>query len=315
MSDPDLQQTGRSLSGIFYLLPAYLVWGLSPVFWKLLSHVPAFELLVHRTLWSLIFLLGIIFMQKRFNELVLIVKKPVYFLILLISTLVLGFNWYLYIWAVNHGQVLQASLGYYINPLLMVILGICFLKEKLRKFQMAALIIALLGVLYYTIGLGQFPWIAVAIAVSFGIYGLIHKLIPVLPLPGLCMETLILSLPSIAYLFWLEIKGAGAMFHVSFSTDILLVATCLVTGLPLLFFTIGTKRSHMTTVGFMQYIAPCCSFLLAVFLYKEPFSKEKLFTFIMIWIALALYSLDSLYYHKDKITRAYKSNKIKLPHK
>jgi len=285
---------------VAFLLPAYLIWGLSPFFWKLLSHVSSFELLLHRTIWSLFFLLIIIFAQKRGKELVQIMKRPAYLGILSITTITLAFNWYLFIWAVNHDEVLQTSLAYYMNPLIIVFLGMIVLKEKLRRAQLFALIFAGVGVGYYTLFIGQFPWISVAIAISFAIYGLIHKMISVLPLPGLCIETLLLSIPSLGYLICLYANGKGAMLNINFTTDILLVGTCLVTGLPLLFFTIGTKRSTLTTVGFMQYIAPCCSFLLAVFYYKEPFTSEKMITFVMIWIALALYTIDSVYYHRKK---------------
>lgn len=294
-------------SGVGFLFPAYLIWGVSPVFWKLLSHVGSFELLLQRTIWSLVFLLVIIFFQKRGKELVFIIKSPITLGILLITTIVLALNWYLFIWAVNHDEVLQTSLAYYINPLLTVFLGMIFLKEKLRRMQVAALFAAGTGVLYYTVFLGQFPWISLTIAVSFACYGLIHKMIQVLPLPGLCIETLLLSIPSLGYLFILHSNGGGAMMHISLSTDLLLIATCLVTGLPLLFFTIGTKRSSLTTVGFMQYIAPSCSFLLAVFYYKEPFSFQKMITFVMIWAALGLYTLDSINQHRNNRLNSVKS--------
>lgn len=301
--DPERNAAG----GMAFLLPAYLVWGLSPLFWKQLSHVSSFELLLHRTLWSLIFLLVIIFSQKRGAELVQIIKTPSTLGILSVTTLILAFNWYLFIWAVNHGEVLQASLAYYINPLIIVFLGMVVLKEKLRRLQKAALMIAGLGVAYYTLFLGQFPWIAIAIAISFAGYGLIHKMISVQPLPGLCIETLLLSIPSLGYLGGLYSDGTGAMLTINLTTDLLLVSTCLVTGLPLLFFTIGTKRSSLTTVGFTQYIAPCCSFMLAVFYYKEPFSHEKLVTFVLIWVALGIYTLDSIYQYRARFLNFKKS--------
>ncbi len=299
MADPEPDSHKSLASGVAFLFPAYLIWGLCPIFWKSLSHVSSFELLLHRTIWSLIFLFVIIIVQKRAAELIQILTSPATLGLLAVSTLVLAFNWYLFIWAVNHDEVLQTSLAYYINPLLIVFLGMIFLKEKLRKPQLLALIIAGIGVGYYTFFIGQFPWISIAIAVSFAIYGLMHKMMSVLPLPGLCIETLLLSIPSVVVLVYLHSNGKGTLLNVDLTTDLLLTATCLVTGLPLLFFTIGTKRSTLTTVGFMQYIAPCCSFLLAVFYYSEPFSSQKLITFIMIWIALAIYTIDSVYRHKQ----------------
>ena len=293
------------VSGIAFLFSAYLIWGLSPVFWKRLSHVSSFELLVHRTVWSLVFLLVIIFAQKRGKELVQIMKSPAHLGILSVSTVILAFNWYLFIWAVNHDQVLQTSLAYYINPLIIVFLGMIFLKERLRRWQGFALVVAVAGVGYYTLFLGQFPWISIAIAISFAVYGLIHKMIQVLPLPGLCIETLLLSIPAIGYLGVMHARGTGAMLNINLETDLLLVGTCLLTGLPLLFFTIGTKRSSLTLVGFLQYLAPSCSFLLAVFYYQEPFSSERMITFVTIWVALGIYTVDSLYYHRNRFSKKF----------
>ena len=294
------QQAELRLNGIAYLFPAYLIWGLSPVYWKWIAHVNSFELLMHRTVWSLLFLCGILFMQRRTRELVLILKRPATLALLSGSTLILALNWYLYIWAVNHDEVLQASLAYYINPLLMVFFGMIFFKERLSRLQVIALVLAGAGVGYYTFSMGAFPWISVVIAVTFGLYGLMHKMMAVLPLPGLCIETLLMSVPALGYLVYLHANGGGALFNIDPSTDLLLIGTCLVTGLPLLFFTIGTKRSTLTTVGFMQYIAPSCTFLLAVMVYKEPFSIEQLTAFALIWIALACYSADSVVRHRRR---------------
>lgn len=291
--------------GIFFLFPAYLIWGLSPIFWKLLSHVNSFELLLHRTVWSLLFLTVILCLQKRGQEILLIFKHPEHLGILFITSCVLAFNWYLFIWAVNHDNILQTSLAYYINPLLIIFLGMIFFKEKLRRLQVAALIIAGMGVAFYTLFLGQFPWISIAIAVSFATYAMIHKIISVQSLPGLCFETFLLSIPSLGYLYYLHLNADSAFMNISFSTDLLLSATCLVTGLPLLLFTIGAKRCLFITVGFMQYIAPCCSFLLAVFYFKESFPVQKLITFIMIWTALVLYAIDSVYQYRKNQNKQF----------
>ncbi len=294
----------KRISGFFFLFPAYLIWGLSPIFWKSLSHVASIELLFHRTIWSFFFLTGIVLFQSRTHEIREIFRSGKAVLKLAGTALILGLNWYLFIWAVNHDQVLQTSLGYYINPLLMVFLGMMFLKERLRKLQAAALLIALTGVTYYALTLGSFPWIALGIAVTFGFYGLVHKMTRVDALPGLLVETLMMSVPSAAVLAWLFANGEGAVFRVGPVTDILLSGTCLVTALPLLLFTTGARRSALTMVGFMQYIAPSCTFLLAVFVYKEPFSVEKLVTFICIWTALSIYTADSVLYHGRRFSSA-----------
>lgn len=288
-------------SGVFFLVPAFLIWGGSPVYWKLLAGVPAFELLLHRIVWSSLFLLVIVAVQKRQGEVLKVFRDPGKLGTLTVTTLVLSLNWYLFIWAINHGQVLQTSLGYYINPLIMVLLGMIFLKERLKPLQLTALCLACGGVLYYTLGLGQFPWIALALAFSFGFYGLIHKMSTIGSLTGLLVETLLLTIPASGYLCWLYIHGDGALFRNGSAVDMLLAGTSLVTALPLLLFTLGARRTPLSTVGFMQYIAPSCTFLLAVFLYHEPFSYKRLITFVMIWSALALYSADMIHtYRKSR---------------
>ncbi len=293
-----LSKVSPEPTGINFLFMAYLIWGLGPVYWKWLSHVPPFELVMQRTWWSLVFLIIILVFQKRYAEIKAVLRNPRHMALLVITTSFLAFNWYLFIWAVNNDQVLQTSLGYYINPLITVFLGMMFLKERLRKLQAAALLLAAAAVLYYSAGLGEFPWIAIAIAGSFAIYGLIHKMLPVKPLPALCMETFLLSVPALFYIGWLQKNGTGSLFHMGLQTDFLLAGTCLVTALPLLFFTMGTRYAALSTVGFMQYIAPCCTFLLAVFYYHEPFSIEKLVTFIMIWVALMIFSVDTFFRYR-----------------
>ncbi|MBF0376613.1 MAG: EamA family transporter RarD [Desulfamplus sp.] len=281
------------VSGVLFLAPAFVIWGLSPIYWKLLSHVSSIELLFQRVIWSSLFLYAIVLWQGKNAEIKKILTNPSTMISLVGSTMVLSLNWYLFIWAVNHGKVLQTSLGYYINPLVMVLLGMIFLKERLRKLQMVALFIAGSAVIYYAIGLGQFPWIALTLGFSFGFYGLFHKMTSISSLTGLLVETLILSIPAAISICWWQIKGTSALFSVNLETDLLLVGTNLVTAIPLLMFIIGTRRSTMTTVGFIQYLSPSITFLLAVFIYHEPFSHQRLITFILIWTALAIYSLDS----------------------
>ncbi len=290
-----------SNTGVWFLLPAYLLWGLSPLFWKALSHVSPFELILHRLIWSFFLLIAIVLLQGRMDEIKSIFKRKKILFSLFLTMLILGTNWFVFIWAVNNDQILQTSLGYYINPLFFVFLGMMFLQERLRKFQILALIIASFGVLYFAISLGRFPWIALMLAISFSIYGLVHKRIAVEALPGLCVETMLLSIPAFCYLLWINIKGNGAFLNFDLTTDFLLAGTCIFTAFPLLFFTAGARRTTFSTVGFMQYIAPSCSFILAIFVYNEPFSFEKFFTFLMIWTALVFYTIDSVKYHRNNI--------------
>jgi chloramphenicol-sensitive protein RarD len=214
--------------------------------------------------------------------------------VLVATTLLVGCNWFVFIWAINNGLILQTSLGYYINPLVNVLLAMVFLGERLRRLQIIAVLLALAGVTYLTFSLGQFPWVALSLAFSFAFYGLIHKVAPVQSIEGLSIETMLLFIPAASYLFYLDLGGGGAIFRVDRYIDLLLMATALVTAVPLLLFTAGARRLTFITIGFMQYLAPSCTFLLAVFLYQEPFSLAQAITFILIWTALALFSMDAV---------------------
>ena len=217
---------------------------------------------------------------------------------LFITAIFISGNWFLYIWAVNNDYLLQASLGYYINPLVNVVLGMVFLQERLRKPQMIAVLLATIGVLYLTIQYGEFPWIALALALSFGLYGLIRKMAPVGSLVGLAVETMLISLPATMFLLYLDSQGVGTIFRVNFKLDLLLIGCAPLTAVPLLFFTLGAKRLYLSTLGLMQYIGPSGMFVMAVFVYGEPFSKAQVWTFVMIWSALAIYSTDSVLYYR-----------------
>ncbi|MGD9179832.1 MAG: EamA family transporter RarD [Desulfobacterales bacterium] len=284
--------------GVAYATSAFLIWGISPIYWKALQAVPAFEIILHRIVWSFFFLMPLILVMRRWKDFVDALKNYRTLLILLFTALIISGNWLLYIWAVNSDKLLQASLGYYINPLVNVVLGTSFLKERLRPLQILAVLLAAAGVLLLTIYYGEFPWIALALAVSFGFYSLIRKTAPVGSLAGLTVETLLLSIPALVYLFYLDSQGAGNIFRTSLKLDLLLMGCALVTATPLLFFTLGARRLYLSTVGLLQYIAPSCMFLLAVFLFREPFVKAQVVTFAFIWTALAIYSTDSFRYYK-----------------
>ena len=287
-----------NLLGVMFAVSAFLIWGISPIYWKALRAVPAFEIILHRIVWSFFFLVPLIIVMRRWKDFIDVLKNYRTLLILLFTALIIGANWLLYIWAVNNDQLLQASLGYYINPLVNVVLGMVFLKERLRPLQILAVLLATAGVLYLTIYYGEFPWIALTLAVSFGLYGLIRKVAPVGSLVGLTVETLLLSIPALVYLFYLDNQGAGNIFRVSLKLDLLLMGCALATAIPLLFFTLGARRLYLSTVGLLQYIAPSCMFVLAVFLFREPFSKVQVVTFVFIWTALAIYSTDSARYYR-----------------
>jgi len=296
-----MAKASQSSEGLICGASAFLIWGISPVYWRTLHDVPAFEILMHRVVWSFLFLIPLVLLQRRWNELKSVLRRPRALLILMATTLLVACNWLIFIWAINNGYVLQTSLGYYINPLLSVLLGMIFLRERLRPLQVLAVLLAAAGVLYMTLKLGLLPWIALSLALSFGLYGLVRKVAPVSPLVGLTIETLMLTPPALAYLTYLDQVGAGAFIRLGLRMDLLLMASALVTALPLLLFNLGAKQLHLSTVGFLQYIVPSCFFLFAVFVFHEPISSAQVWTFILIWGALAIYSTDSVIFYKMQV--------------
>jgi chloramphenicol-sensitive protein RarD len=301
MSSENTPEARReTVAGVLYAGAAFLIWGLSPVYWKAMQRVPALEIVTHRVVWSFVFLMGLTLIQQRGSEFRDALKTPRTLLTLTLTTLLVSCNWLLYIWAVNAGHMLQASLGYYINPLVNVVLGMVFLKERLRRPQALAVLLAGAAVVFRTVSYGELPWIALTLGFTFGLYGLIRKVAPVGSLVGLTIETLILTGPGIAYLVYLEGQAAGALFNFSRSLDVLLAGTGVFTAVPLLCFNLGARRIHLSTLGLMQYIAPSGMFLLAVIVYGEPFTAIQGWTFLMIWTALAIYSIDSLRAYRRK---------------
>lgn len=286
-------KTRHAVGGLACAVLAYLTWGVSPAYFKLLIPVPAFEILMHRMIWSFFFLMLIIISLKRWRPFKAALTDLRTLRILFVSTLLVSGNWFLFIWAVNSDHILQTSLGYFICPLVSVLFGTVLLKERLRRLQVIAVVLASAGVGYLTLSHGQFPWVALGLAFSFASYGLIRKTAPVEALEGLAVETLILSLPATGYLMYLDSSGSGAIFRTGMRTDLLLAGTAMVTGLPLLMFTVGARRLRLVTIGFLQYIAPSCTFILAVFVYEEPFAGVQMCSFIMIWLALVVFSVDT----------------------
>jgi chloramphenicol-sensitive protein RarD len=284
----------KTVAGVFYAGMAFTIWGISPVYWKALLQVPALEIIAHRTIWSFFFLIVLILVQHRWAEFKAVLRTPKSLAILFVTALLVCINWLVYVWAVNAGYLLQASLGYYINPLVNVLLGLVFLHERLSRHQTMAVLLAAGAVLIRTIALGQFPWIAMTIGCGFGIYGLIRKVAPVTSLVGLTLETLWLTPFAAVYLAGLELSGEGTFLHRSALTDVLLAGTGVVTSVPLLCFNLGARRIHLCTLGLMQFIAPSCMFLLAVLAFGEAFTVDQLWIFGLIWSALAIYSIDSL---------------------
>ena len=288
------QSYARTTSGVFNAVGAYLIWGLSPVYFKWLLAVPAIEILTHRMIWSCLLLMPIVMVSGGIPAFKAALSNRRAMGCLCLTTLLVGGNWFLFIWAINHDQILQTSLGYYINPLVNIILGTLFLREHLRPMQWLAVFLAATGVIYLTLFYGAFPWIAMVLAISFGLYGMIRKIAPVGALEGLAIETMLLALPATGYLLYLGHSGRGAFWVRSPATSLLLMGTALVTAIPLLLFTRAARRLHLTTIGFLQYIAPSCTFLLAIAVYGETMASAHWWTFVMIWLALICYSADAV---------------------
>lgn len=276
--------------GLIFGFSAFLIWGFSPLFFKLLHHVPPFQILAHRIFWSTLLLLAVVAYRKGLGTSFSAFKKPEIMKILALTAALIGGNWFLYIFSIVSDRVLESSIGYYINPLVNVLLGYWFLKERFSKQRLLAIVLATLGVAYLTWQTGTLSWLSLSLAFSFGFYGLLRKTVGIGALEGLLVETLILGPPAGLYLLYLWTQGQGAFAHVNLRTDLLLAATSLITTIPLLLFTGAARRVNLSTVGFIQYIAPTSMFFLSVFLFREPFTRDHLITFILIWSGILVFS-------------------------
>jgi len=292
ISDNQLENNS-SRNGAFSALSAYLLWGFAPIYFKLLTDIAAGEILMHRVIWSTVFLLVMIVAMKKWSQLITVFKQPKLLLQLTLSASFLAVNWFLFIWAINNNHLLDASLGYYINPIFNVVLGMIFFHERLRRNQLIAVGLALTGVVVQLIALGTLPLISLALASTFAIYGLIRKKLPVNSFIGLFVESLLmLPIALIYWIFFVDSSTSNMAINAS-SLNFTLIMAGLVTTAPLLFFTAAAKRLTLSTLGFFQYLGPSIMFLLATFYYQETMKDAELLTFIFIWVALALYSFDS----------------------
>ena len=283
---------------------AFLLWGLLPVYWKLLGSVPAFQILSHRTIWSLVFLLILLLALGRMGEVKKALRSRRNRRCLAGGSLMLAANWGIYIWAVTNGHIIEASLGYYITPLVNVVLGCLVFKDRLKPLQLAAIALATAGVTVMVVRYGHFPWLALSIALSFGSYGMIRKLADVESLPGLFLETTILTPFMAAFLLWQEKQGLGVFLHSGAGIDCLLLLSGVATSVPLLLFAHGARRISFVTVGLLQYITPTLTFLLGCLVYGEEFRPSHVLGFTCIWLALGLYSFDGLRRYKYRLKRS-----------
>ncbi|MBN1304554.1 MAG: EamA family transporter RarD [Anaerolineales bacterium] len=285
--------------GILYAVCAYGMWGILPVYWKLLKLVPATELIPHRFVWSFFLLAGFIVFRKRWQEFREKALRWQALRFYLISGVLLSINWLVYIWAVNANYIVETSLGYFINPLVSVLLGVIVFRERLRIGQWAPVGLAAAGVIYLTFVYGELPWIALTLALSFGFYGLVKKAAPLGPTLGLMLETGILFVPALIYLFFVHSNGQGAFFQQGIWISLLLVGTGLVTAVPLLLFASAARSIPLSVVGILQYIAPTLQFLIGVLVYGESFSRDRFIGFAIVWVALLVFAFEGVWFSQS----------------
>nr|WP_241654861.1 EamA family transporter RarD [Sporolactobacillus shoreae] len=292
-------------TGAIYAILAYLLWGLFPLYWIPLNKVPAFEILTHRIFWALIFMIGLLWVTGKLNASLKKLKdlflSPRNLLLVIAAAVLISLNWFMYIWAVTNGHIVESSMGYYINPLVSIMLGILILKEKLTVWQVVAVSLAAAGVLVQTFEFGQLPLIALSLAFSFGFYGLTKKLITLDPSVELTFETLFVTPVALFYLIHVQISGTAAFANGSVLKTILLIGTGIVTAVPLLFFAEGAQRISLTMIGFFQYITPTLSLIIGITIYREPFTLVQVVSFSFIWLGLLVFSLSGLNFRKRSL--------------
>ncbi len=289
---------GLNRKGLLLGFGAYLIWGFFPLYFKALSSIPSTQILAHRFVWSFLLLLLVLGWRKEWKTLGKLLEDRKTLAIYTLAGSLLAINWGMYVWAVNAGFVVETSLGYFINPLVNVLLGVLFLREKLRWSQWLPVGIAAVGVFYLTIQYHSLPWIALTLAFSFGFYGLVKKIAPLSSLYGLTLETMALFLPAVLYLTSQEMNGMGSFGHGTGILTVLVVLTGVVTVIPLLMFGSAARLVPLWTMGLLQYIAPTCQFLLGVLIFHEPFTTERLVGFSLIWLALIIFSTERWWMRK-----------------
>lgn len=282
--------------GIIFALGAYLIWGFLPIYWKQVEHISSYELIAHRVLWAFIFMIVFILVTNRmhlfYKDLKFIFRDKKKVIALFAASTVITTNWLLYIVAVNNGHILDASLGYYINPLISILIGFVILGERFSKSQWTAIIIVFLGVTYLAVGLGSAPWISLTLALSFSIYGLIKKVINMDAVFALAVETFVLAPFALIYILFLEGSGGGN-FGIN-ADSLVMMGTGVITAVPLLLFSLGAQRIRLSLIGILQYFAPTIMLLLGVFMYGEAFTDIHTVAYILIWSGLAIYTFSRI---------------------
>ncbi len=292
--DPAIIDAEKNKAGILYGASSFALWGILPLYWKLLQAVPPLEILYHRIFWSFIVMVSVVFLSKKWNDMVVIISDirkliPVFFCGILISI-----NWYIYIYAVNTEQVIEASMGYYMNPLVIVLLGVTVFKERLNRWQLSAIVLAALGVIIVTVQYGRVPWIALVLACSFATYGLVKKMVAVDSITGLTMETLIVMPVALFFILKLETGGTGTFVTAPFALSLILAGSGIVTATPLLLYARGIEKTTFSMIGFLQYIAPSINLFLGIFVFREHFTLSHLISFCFIWAGLVIFTMSNV---------------------
>lgn len=288
----------QTRQGMLFALAAYFIWGIAPAYFKLIESVPANEILTHRIIWSFFFMLILLTLGRKWSLVRTACKNKTHVLLLAVSAVLIGSNWLTFIWAVNNRHMLEASMGYFINPLVNMLLGVIFLKERFRRIQWGAVILAFSGVAIQLWQFGSIPYISLTLALSFSLYALVRKKIGVDSQSGMLIETLWLLPIALIYLFFIVDTPTNHLSQNPLSLNLLLMAAGVVTTIALLFFTAAATKLHLSTLGFFQYIGPTLMFLMAIIFYGETIGEDRFYTFAFIWIALAIFLLDALYYQR-----------------
>ncbi len=294
--NPTLQapQAGDSARGFVYALTAYVLWGFLPFYMKAVAHISPLEIIVHRVVWSVPIAAIVLIVLGRTAEIRQALTTPKTLAMACLTASLISVNWGIYIWAIGSGHALDAALGYFINPLFSIMLGAILLKEKLSRVQMAAISLVALAVALLTWNAGGVPWVAIALTVSWGFYAFFRKTLPIGPTQGFLLEVLLLTPPALAFIIYLAFTGQGHFAGGSSSDTWLLAASGLITAIPLILYGNGAKLLKLSTIGIMQYIAPSMIFVIAIFVFREPFDTVRLIAFVMIWSALVIYTVPGL---------------------
>lgn len=298
---PGFWGTADETKGLLSAFGAFVLWGVSPIYFKWLSHVSPLEIISHRIIWSSVFVLLLVVATKKFGQLLAVYRDRERLLVFVATTILIGANWLTFVWAISNDRILEGSLGYYINPLVNVLLGMIFLKERLNRWQTLSILLAISAVVIMTLQIGYLPWVSLVLAFSFGFYALLRKKVQVDSSVGLVVETTLLFPVALGFLLYLTFTSSeaaslgtgGAGFMYDAESLMLLLGTGIVTAIPLILFAVAARRLKLTTIGILQYLAPTIQMGIAIFVYDEPFDQSRLMAFALIWVGLVIYSVDS----------------------